>query len=433
MLSLGRNSVFRYLSVLALSATFSCAADDASSTRDEDNSDTVPDDDGAEDDAPPAPDPPGADAGMATEAGSAPARADASAQARDAQSAMLDGGVRANAEAAVSDASQPAASDARVSDARAPSPSSDAAVATCTPSAEPPKALALRGDLGAHDPAVIESEGQYYLFVTGRGIPTKRSTDLTNWQRGSAVFAQNPAWIAQRVPGATDLWAPDISYFGGAYHLYYSASTFGSNRSCIGHATRTSLTSGAWQDRGPVICSNADGQRHDWNAIDPNVALDESGTPFLSFGSFWSGIKLVKLTSEGARADDAVLAIAGRANGGAIEAPFIVRRCDQYYLFVSFDTCCKGADSTYRIMVGRSRTIQGPYMDKAGMPLTRGGGTQVLQGDMRWRGPGHNAVLMSDRGAFNVYHAYAASDGHSELRISELGWDAQGWPTSAGP
>jgi arabinan endo-1,5-alpha-L-arabinosidase len=377
--------------------------------------------------------------------GSAPVSDASAGRARDAAPAPdLDAsrGDTPRVDAApVRDAAQSDASRGSERDGNLAAPVGDGAVtdgaaadaSSCAAGKQTPAALPLRGDLGAHDPAIIRSEGQYYVFTTGRGIPTKRSTDLTNWQRGSAVFAQNPAWVAQRVPGATDLWAPDISFFGGAYHLYYSASTFGSNRSCIGHATRASLSSGAWEDRGAVICSNADGERHDYNAIDPNVALDEAGTPWLSFGSFWSGIKLVKLTLQGVRADTTVQAIAGRANGGAIEAPFIVRHCGEYYLFVSFDTCCKGADSTYRTMVGRARSIVGPYVDRAGVALTRGGGTPVLQGDSRFRGPGHNALLLTEMGDYNVYHAYAASDGHSELRISELGWDEAGWPKSGGP
>jgi arabinan endo-1,5-alpha-L-arabinosidase len=338
---------------------------------------------------------------------------------------------------AAPDGAVPGSPDAGRTEDGGPRPSdagaSDAASERCAPSSPAPAALPLRGDLGTHDPVIIESEGQYFLFATGRGVQTKRSSDLLSWQRGSPVFAQNPAWINQRVPGATDLWAPDISHFGGAFHLYYSASTFGSNRSCIGHATRASLTTGSWQDRGAVICSNESGARDDWNAIDPNVALDAKGTPWLTFGSFWSGLKQIKLTNEGARADAMLLAVAGRPNGGAIEAPFVLSRCGEYYLFVSFDACCKGADSTYRIMVGRARSIDGPYLDRAGVALTRGGGTPLLQGDARWRGPGHNAVLRTANGDYNVYHAYAAADGHSELRISELAWDDAGWPVSAGP
>jgi arabinan endo-1,5-alpha-L-arabinosidase len=393
-------------------------------------------------------------------AGEEPPTEQDSAQANaDARAAMHEGGPGDAATAVESDAAAPAMRDAGLDAGRGPAldaglrdaarldeahsaareaGSRDAAVAqdaaseSCSSGKTAPAALALRGDLGSHDPAIIESEGQYFLFITGRGVQTKRSSDLLNWQRGAPVFAQNPAWVAQQVPGATDLWAPDISYFGGAFHLYYSASTFGSNRSCIGHATRASLTTGNWQDRGAVVCSNAGGARDDWNAIDPNVAIDENGTPWLTFGSFWSGIKQLKLTNEGARADAVLNAVAGR-NGGAIEAPTVVRHCGEYYLFVSFDACCKGAESTYRVMVGRSRSIGGPYLDRAGMALMRGGGTLVLQGDMRWRGPGHNAVLLGANGDYNVYHAYSATDGHSELRVSELSWDDAGWPVSAGP
>jgi arabinan endo-1,5-alpha-L-arabinosidase len=294
--------------------------------------------------------------------------------------------------------------------------------------------IALSGDLGTHDPAIIEAGGQYFLFQTGRGIPTKTSSDLKTWRAGPAVFSQNPAWIAQRVSGATDLWAPDISFYGGKYHLYYSASTFGSNKSCIGHATRTSLTEGAWADQGPVVCSNPNGANDDWNAIDPNLAVDDKGAAWLSFGSFWSGIQQIALDESGARKGDSRVGIATRmTNDRAIEAPYIVRRCGYYYLFASFDACCRGADSTYKIMVGRSTSVGGPYADREGTAMLRGGGTLVLQGDSRWKGPGHNAVIKFGSGWINVYHAYAATDGRSALRISELTWDADGWPKSAGP
>jgi arabinan endo-1,5-alpha-L-arabinosidase len=251
---------------------------------------------------------------------------------------------------------------------------------------------------------------------------------------GSAFGATNPAWIAQQVPQASDLWAPDLSYFGGQYHLYYSASSFGSNYSCIGHATRASLASGSFSDQGPVICSNH-GSNDNWNAIDPNVVIDEQGTPWLSFGSFWSGIKAIELTSSGARANNNLHSLASRSGG--IEAPFIVRRCGYYYLFVSFDSCCRGADSTYNIRVGRSQNVLGPYVDKNGTPMMNGGGTLLVQGNAQWAGPGHNAILFTGNRAYNIYHAYIesglANAGASRLRIAELVWDAQGWPISGGP
>lgn len=298
--------------------------------------------------------------------------------------------------------------------------------------AHAPAALMLSGSLGTHDPVVIAAHGQYYAFQTGDRIPTKTSTDLRSWQDGPRVFSAKPAWIAARVPGAMDLWAPDISFFGGSYHLYYSASTFGSNHSCIGHATRAALNAGSWADQGSVICSD-DGD--DWNTIDPNVIVDREGTAWLSFGSFSSGLQLIRLDAAGARVGDGMHALATRRDGGdAIEAPFIVRRCDYYYLFASFDRCCNGVSSTYNIRVGRSEAVTGPYVDRDGVEMRQGGGTRVLETSGRWHGPGHNAVLFTKSGAFNVYHAYDANqNGAPILRIAELAWDADGWPVSGGP
>jgi arabinan endo-1,5-alpha-L-arabinosidase len=297
--------------------------------------------------------------------------------------------------------------------------------------ADPPQALALTGNLGTHDPAIIEEGGTFYELQTGPRLPGKTSTNLLNWAGApSALGNSNPAWVGQQVPGATDLWAPDLSYFGGQYHVYYSASTFGSNTSCIGHATRASLASGSWTDRGSVVCS---GGSNNYNAIDPNVIVDQAGTPWLAFGSFWSGIKLIELNQSGARANTDLHSIASRG-GGAIEAPFIVRRCGYYYLFVSFDRCCDGANSTYNIRVGRSQNVLGPYTDKNGTAMMSSGGTMLVQASGRWRGPGHNAVFFSQQSAYNFYHAYDADNGgRSVLRGAELVWDSAGWPISGGP
>jgi arabinan endo-1,5-alpha-L-arabinosidase len=188
-------------------------------------------------------------------------------------------------------------------------------------------------------------------------------------------------------------------------------------------------------DHGEVICSNVD-SNDNFNAIDPNVAIDESGAPYLAFGSFWSGIKMVPLDMTGARMGTAApLAIANRPSaGGALEAPFIVRRCGYYYLFVSWDRCCQGADSTYNIRVGRSTSITGPYADKAGTAMAEGGGTLLVEGDARWKGPGHNAIIFRGNSAYNVYHSYDANEnGRITLRVSEIAWDGEGWPISAGP
>ena len=282
-----------------------------------------------------------------------------------------------------------------------------------------------------HDPTVIAADGFYYLFGTGVGIRVHTSIDLANWSLGGQVFATKPAWITTTDPGnPNNLWAPDISFFGGVYHLYYSASRFGVNSSCIGHATTADLAAPAWVDHGAVICSTT---TDNWNAIDPVLVLDADGAPWLAFGSFWSGLKLIALDEAGARKDNQLYALATRANT-AVEAPYIIRRGGYYYLFESVDSCCQGAASTYKQLVGRATDVRGPYVDRDGQALLAGGGTLLLEGGERWRGPGHNAILRTATRDYNVFHAYdAEAGGIPTLRIAELRWDDDGWPISAGP
>lgn len=297
-----------------------------------------------------------------------------------------------------------------------------------------------------HDPVMIRQDSTYYVFCTGMGISVWSSPDRMHWHKESPVFPQPPAWAGQLVPGYRGhTWAPDISFYQGAYYLFYAVSTFGKNNSAIGLAVNKTLHADApgfhWDDRGMVIHSIPG--RDLWNAIDPNLAVDSAGQPWLTFGSFWEGIKLVRLRPDlggpavperwytlASRGRDAGLADT-LAGNGAIEAPFIVHHGDWYYLFVSFDYCCRGAASNYRVMVGRSHTIYGPYADREGVPMTQGGGTPVVQGDERWHGAGHNAVCTFDGVDYILYHAYDATQrGVSLLRIDRLRWDGAQWPVA---
>ena len=294
----------------------------------------------------------------------------------------------------------------------------------------PPQPLTLTGSLGAHDPAAYVLGSTIYLAATG--LIAKTSTNLTTWNNAATPLAL-PSWAATAT-GATNLWAPDISYFGGVYHLYYAASTFGKNKSCIGQATRAALDSGSWADQGQVLCSNI-GETDNWNAIDPNVVVDDAGTPWLEFGSFWSGLKMVKLdASTGLRADTMLYSIANGANSkGSLEGGWVFKRCGYYYLFSSWGACCSGAYD-YNIRVGRSTTVTGPYTDMAGTSLMSGGGTLLVQGNASWIAPGHNAVITYNNKTYNIYHALkGSSSGAATLRISEIAWDANGWPVSGGP
>jgi arabinan endo-1,5-alpha-L-arabinosidase len=290
----------------------------------------------------------------------------------------------------------------------------------------------------AHDPVIIkDQEGQrYYLFATGRGIPIHVSDDLREWRYIDPALPTNPEWIRTTVPEATDLWAPDVVFYQGQYYLFYSASSFGKNLSAIGLASNVTLDPQnpeyEWVDQGLVIISTPD---DNFNAIDPNFALDAEGQPWLLFGSFWSGIKMRKLdakTLKLAEDDPTPRSLASRTRSpGAIEGAYLLRVASEYYLFVSHDFCCRGIDSTYKIKVGRSQAIAGPYLDREGNDLMSDGGTLILESSTRWKGPGHNSILVDDGHYYLVYHAYdAEAGGAPRLHIEELLWDEEGWPVA---
>jgi arabinan endo-1,5-alpha-L-arabinosidase len=303
---------------------------------------------------------------------------------------------------------------------------------------------AMAQGIRVHDPVMIKSGDTYYLFCTGMGIAVFSSKDMKQWLPEKPVFDAAPSWAVNLIPGFKGhIWAPDISFHEGQYYLYYSVSAFGKNTSCIGLATNTTLNpldkNFKWVDHGKVIQSVPG--RDLWNAIDPNLAFDDAQQPWLVFGSFWSGMKLVKMNKnlkEIAEPQEwATVSKRPREfkkddsdpGEAAVEAPFIFKRGKYYYLFVSFDFCCRGLKSNYKIMIGRSEKIQGPYVDKTGVRMDQGGGSLLREGDAAWPGVGHNSVYNFDGKDYLVFHAYdAADDGKPKLKIETLAWDGNDWP-----
>ncbi|MFF3815692.1 arabinan endo-1,5-alpha-L-arabinosidase [Streptomyces bluensis] len=289
----------------------------------------------------------------------------------------------------------------------------------------------VTGSTIVHDPTMIRtSSGQYLLYATGGGLTHTTSTDRIAFSAGADAFRTKPAWWStySSVPEA---WAPDISYHGGTYLMYYSVSSFGSQNSAIGLAGSTTGAPGSWTDYGIVYTSNSS---TDYNAIDPNLFVDDDGTWWLSFGSWWSGIKMIQInpsTGKQLASNTTRYSLASRPTGTkAVEAPFIVKRNGFYYLFASYDTCCAGTSSTYKVKVGRAGSVTGPYRDRNGVAMTDNGGTPVLESHGSVIGPGGQSILGDVDGDLIVYHYYDGNDnGTPKLGINLLDWSS-GWPVA---
>ncbi|TWT35934.1 Intracellular endo-alpha-(1-_5)-L-arabinanase [Posidoniimonas corsicana] len=307
-------------------------------------------------------------------------------------------------------------------------------VAAARLEAEPPL---LTGDVMTHDPSSIVKQGdQHYLFHTGRGIGLKSSRDLVEWTQQRGVFDRDatPDWIEKHVPGFRGhYWAPDVVFADGRYRVYYSASRFGQQASAIGLATNETLDAQspnyAWRDDGAVVTSTPDAP---YNAIDPSVLIDDQGRHWMTFGSFWKGIYLFELDAKTGLPADPNAAPTRVASATEIEAPTLIQRDGWFYLFVNHGLCCRGVESTYRILVGRSRTPTGPYLDRDGRDLVDGGGTLLLDSQSPRIGPGHVAPFAWAPAQGFGFHYYDANQrGLSKLGLADWQWSEDGWPTAA--
>jgi arabinan endo-1,5-alpha-L-arabinosidase len=226
-------------------------------------------------------------------------------------------------------------------------------------------------------------------------------------------------------------WAPDVAPApGGGYFLYYSASMFGKNTSAIGLAFNRTLDpkdpAYKWEDRGPVIGSRAGVD--EFNAIDPAVLIDGERMG-LAFGSFWEGIKAIRLDPATGKRIAPNSPIVALAHSDEIEAAYVHRHGERYYLFVNFGLCCRGVRSTYEIRVGRSDSPAGPYLDKDGRDMRRGGGTLLLGSRGAMIGPGHAGIVNDGTRDWLSFHFYDGTMfGRGTLGIRPLTWDADGWP-----
>ena len=297
-----------------------------------------------------------------------------------------------------------------------------------------------------HDPVMAYEDGLYYLYSTGMGLWQLTSKDRKEWMvHPTPLMTVMPAWTRDSVPGFRHhVWAPDVIQWHGRWWMAYSCSTFGRNTSAIGLLSTKKLANAIWEDEGCVVASRE--KRDDWNAIDPCFVIDGQDRPWLVWGSFWDGIQLVRLDSTmHVAAGERPRTIARRyapgyryaapnptskyAGGNAIEAPFIMKHGDYYYLFVSWDYCCMGPKSTYRVAVGRSKSVEGPYVDREGRDMLLGGGTLVLEGDKKhFEAAGHCAAYSLKGEDIFICHGYrTGGKGEAVLIQRAIRWTDDGW------
>lgn len=298
----------------------------------------------------------------------------------------------------------------------------------------------MTGAVGVHDPTIVKEKDRYYRFATGDGIEVSVSRDLKHWETPGKVFSRNPDWTSWAVPGSTWFWAPEVVYRQGRWRLYYSVSTFGSQTSAIGLVTNATLDDRSpnfgWTDEGLVLASSP---VDDFNAIDPAMVADDAGEDWFLWGSFWGGLKLTRLDSTTGKLPSTrqpIYTVADRQRTpNTVEGGYILRRDGWYYLFCSFDFCCRGLESTYRIVVGRSREVTGPYLDRQGVSLAAGGGSVLRCGtdDPRYAALGHNSIFVENDDQYLVCHGYdKRREGAPSLVLEKLLWDDHGWPVAPG-
>jgi arabinan endo-1,5-alpha-L-arabinosidase len=300
-----------------------------------------------------------------------------------------------------------------------------------------------------HDPSLAREGNTWYAFTTdlpflhqSTYLAIRCSPEARVWQLCGHVFDTLPGWVVRAVPGVKGLWAPEVAYFSGLYHLYYAASTFGSQRSAIGLATNTTLDPHVpgyhWVDQGEVLGSRPG---DNFNAIDPGVLIDPapSGPPdlWLTYGSFWSGIKqrrLDPLTGRLSATDTQVYPLAARPRdrNHAIEGAAMTRHNGWYYLFVSTGLCCEIPieRDTYRQVVGRSRSVHGPFRGEDASSMLQGGGTVLLASNGEWLAPGGGSVFRDEQSGetlLAVHALHRSENGALYLWIKQVDWK-DGWP-----
>jgi arabinan endo-1,5-alpha-L-arabinosidase len=297
-----------------------------------------------------------------------------------------------------------------------------------------------------HDPATITKDGDiYWTFCTGGGIQVRYSLDLLSWQHADdPVFPYGtwPSWVDTYVPGfAGNFWAPDVIYMNNKYYLYYSCFYDPGTgfKSAIGVCVSDSLNNPDWLDLGMVVSSTTEpltSHGEPINCIDPGLFKDASGNVWMTFGSYYGGIFIIPIDpTTGKRIGSTRYGVAGNSGWwSGYEGSQATYINGYYYLFANLGSCCLGDDSTYYIVVGRSTSPTGPYLNKSGGDLWSNHlGSTVLSTSGKYIGPGHYGYYNNNGQNLVSIHYYDGDSTHGDgwparLDLLQMSFDTSNWP-----
>ena len=289
----------------------------------------------------------------------------------------------------------------------------------------------------AADPTVIRTEEGFYLYATQTNaywIPIYFSKDLVNWEFKRSAFRNATKPKPDVLPGGGAFWAPEIRYINGKYVLYFSWAKWGDGSISYTAVATSDSPVGDFLNAKPLLITDDFGS----NCID-QFYYEEDKKKYMFVGSF-NGIYVTELTDDGLsvkRGGDGKPVLKKQVCGRAFEGTNIYKKGKYYYLFASINNCCpnNGMDSKYKVVVGRSENLLGPYVDRKGKDMLDNSWELVLEGDGEtFFGPGHNSIIIPDDAGTDwmIYHSYVKENGAVGGRLGMLDrivWSADGWPT----
>lgn len=277
------------------------------------------------------------------------------------------------------------------------------------------------------DPTIIQAnDGYFYLYATEdiRNVPIHRSKNLVDWEEIGTAFTNETRPKFEPKGG---IWAPDINYINGQYVLYYSMSVWGGEWSCGIGAAVSDKPEGPFTDKGALFRSNTIGVQ---NSID-QYYIEDNGKKYLFWGSF-RGIYGIELSDDGLSVREG--AVKKQVAGTAYEGTYIHKKGDYYYLFASIGSCCEGMKSTYTTVVGRSRNLFGPYLNKKGESMSDNHHEILIRRNDDFVGTGHNSEIVTDKAGNDwvFYHAVSKANPTGRvLMMDQVRWE-DGWPVVEG-